>query len=136
MDKKAIDLFKDLLDEAIDCSQIPKFDYYSNMTTAHAERCIISLLTEGKLYKYNGRLIIKKFNRLCFIFINKLMERVNVGTFGSERPIDEEEKAIETVRVLLPFSPKHILNNGLKSGQMKRMTDYFTFNTVVNSLTF
>jgi hypothetical protein len=106
------------------------------MTTAHAERRIIELLKPGKLYTYNGQFIVKHFNRLCVISLNKQNPAINVGTvsyYGAE-PILLVEEDRRTVRVSLPFSPKHICGGYYKGCEIKRISDASTLNHILMGL--
>lgn len=154
-------VFKDLLEDAIDCKDIPQFDYYASMTTAHAQRKLLTLLDEKVLYKSNGNILIKVLDRLCFIEINKPREpSINVGTVGTvmTRPLGDdlpdmpvvvpkETYAIElrspygkppesapTIRITLPFSPKHFCKGVYKGKDLKRITQGDVLRTFVNAL--
>jgi len=134
MNRHAKDLYLDLLKDAIDFSKDPKFMYYKNMTTAHAMRMIIELMKERQLYRYEDRLFVCVDGRLCYIFLNKSNGYANVGTISEMFNKVEEETVKETVRVELPFSPKWICGGQYKSGYLKRMSNYFELNQVINSL--
>lgn len=118
--KHAKELFLELLDEAIDLSENPKFNYYKSMTTAHAQRVIIELLKENTLYRYRERILIRMYNRLCYIVLNKLIE--------------EDEETIESVKVSLPFSPKHICNGYYRNANLRAIEDYFQLSHIINAL--
>lgn len=107
------DLFTDLMDDAIDLGLDNRFIYYSTMTTAHAERMIIALLKEKTLYKYGGRILIKYFNKICFI-------SVDGGT---------------SVKVKLPFSPKHICNGWFRNRDLRTLCEKHELMQVVRALT-
>lgn len=119
MQRKATEVFQDLLEEAIDCTTLKDFEYYSNMTTAHALRCIISLLREKTLYRYNDRLIIKKFGQLCFIHLRK------ITLLGIE---------LDTIKVDAQFSITHLCKS-LRPKDIKRIEDGTLLNQVVYHLT-
>lgn len=107
------DLFKDLMDDAIDLGLNNRFIYYSNMTTAHAERMIIALLKEKTLYKFNEKILVKYFGKICFITLN------DVGS----------------VKVKLPFSPKHICDGWFKNKDLRTLCEKHELMQVVRSLT-
>lgn len=133
MTRTAVELYNEVLKDAVDCTTIPKFAQYASMTTAYAHRCIIALLEENKLYKFNGRFIVKKFGRLCHIYVNKINSMVNVGTFNGIGSMDVPETEV-TVRIDLPFSPKHICGGLYKSGELKRISDHLILNHVMSAL--
>lgn len=134
MNRHAKDLYLDLLKDAIDFSTDPEFMFYKSMTTAHAMRMIIGLMKERQLYRYEDRLFVRIRDRMCYIFLNKSNGHTNVGTIHSLSEVIEEEQPKETVRILLPFSPKWICGGQYKSGHLKRMSNYYEFNQVINSL--
>ena len=111
MQRKATDLFVELSQDAINCDTINGFNEYAKMTTSYAYRAIISLLDEGVIYRYNEQLILKKFDRLCFI-------RKNTDN---------------TIRLIMDFSIKHIVNN-LRPRDVRWIDDYFVLNQIVNGL--
>lgn len=135
MNRHAKDLFVELLKDAIDCTTLHSFNYYKDFTTAYANRKIIELMEPNRLYRYEDRLFVRVFDRMCFIFLNKHREELpNVGTLH-EMSIDPDvEPSPETVRILLPFSPKHICGGQYTSGHLKRISNYFEFNQVISSL--
>lgn len=140
MIRPAIELYNTLFKEAIDCNTIRGFKHLAEMTSAHAERRIISLLEPGTLYTYNGRFIVKHFNRLCFIYLNKKSEMVNVGCVGlsiggKDIPIDPEELDPPTVRIDLPFSPKHLCGGIYKCRDIKRVSDASILNHILMAIT-
>ncbi|BDH16654.1 MAG: hypothetical protein [Bacteriophage sp.] len=128
MVQHAVDLFRELLEDAIDLATIPKFAYYKDLTTAYAERIIISLMEEGRLYKYNDRLLVRKFGRLCCVYINK----ARIIDVDADDTIIREN----SVRIDLPFSPKWICDAQYKSKHLRRITDYFLFNQVMSSIAY
>lgn len=137
MTRTAVELFNEIISDAIDCTTIPKFTQYASMTTAYAQRCIIALLQENKLYTFNGRYIVKKFGRLNFIYINKKKDLPNVGThspIGNSVGCMEVQEPEETVRIDLAFSPKHICGGMYKSGDLKRISDRFVLNQVLSAI--
>lgn len=141
MFKPAVELYNTLFREAIDCNTIKGFKHLAEMTTAHAERRIISLLKAGVLYTYNGRFIVKYFNRLCVISLNKKKEAVNVGTFGytdingvQHTGVYEEHETLETVRIDLPFSPKHVCGGVYKCRDIRRVEDASILNHVLMAI--
>lgn len=140
MIRPAIDLYNTLIKEAIDCSTIRGFTQLAEMSTAHAERRIISLLESGKLYTYNGRFIVKHFNRLCFIYLNKVPDAINVGCMGLsiagvEQDIEPEEINPQTVRIDLPFSPKHLCGGRYKCRDIRRVADAGILNHILMAIT-
>lgn len=140
MFKPAVDLYNTLFKEAIDCNQIKGFKHLAEMTTAHAERRIISLLEPRTLYTYNGNFIVKYFNRLCIISLNKKKEAINVGTYGyvmdgvEFQGVYEEQETIQTVRVDLPFSPKHLCGGKYKGRDIRRIEDAGILNHLVMAI--
>lgn len=137
MIKHAKELFMELLDEAIDCTTIPYFMDYKNMTSNYAERAIIGLLKKNKLYRYEDRIFIRRDDRICYIILNKKKNVVNVGTCSSMTPDVRhyEEDTVETVRVILPFSPKWICDGKFKCRDIRNIYDYFVLNQIIESLT-
>lgn len=140
MFRPAIELYNSLFKEATDCNTIGGFKQLAEMSTAHAERRIISLLEPGKLYSYNGRFIVKHFNRLCFIYLNKKKEAVNVGTMGMsidgvEVSIDPEEINPQTVRIDLPFSPKHLCGGLYRCADIRHVSDAGVLNHILMAIT-
>ena len=112
MMQTAVDVYNKLLTEAIDCNEIIDFSYYASMTTAHAQRKILSLLYSCTLYKYNDGLLVKYFDKLCFI------------------RKDEQN----TVRVLLPFSPKHLCFGRYTNKDLRNIEESVVLNDVIFSL--
>lgn len=131
MIKHAAELFRELLEEAIDCETLPMFLEYKNMTTNHAERMIIGLLDERKLYRYQDRIFIRWGEKLCYISQRKPSLLHNVGTGNGPTWYDN---ITQPIQIILPFSPKWICGGRFKSGQLKAIDNYFDFHQVIHSL--
>lgn len=136
MIKHAKELFNELLDEAIDCTTIPNFMDYKNMTSNYAERAIIGLLKKNTLYRYEDRIFIRRDDKLCYIILNKKKNITNVVAHPDDMVgfIHHVEDIVETVRVILPFSPKWICNGIYKCRDIRNIYDYFVFNQIIESL--
>lgn len=136
MIKHAKELFNELLNEAIDCTTIPHFMDYKNMSSNYAERAIIGLLKKNTLYRYEDRIFIRRDDKLCYIIVNKKKNLPNVGTLHelSTGIFHHEQDTVETVRVILPFSPKWICNGIYKCRDIRTIYDYFVLNQIIESL--
>lgn len=136
MIKHAKELFNELLNEAIDCTTIPYFMDYKNMTSNYAERAIIGLLKKNTLYRYEDRIFIRRDDKLCYIILNKKKNLPNVGAFPEwmMKLNHPEEDSIETVRVILPFSPKWICSGKYKCRDIRTISDYFILNQIIENL--
>lgn len=126
MVKHACELFDILLKEASLCETIPFFNHYKDMTTSYAEQQILKHMTSNKLYRYNDRLLIKYFGKLC---IFSKVKSIHI------QPLAElEETQISAIKVDLPFSIKHILP-AYRPCDVKRVSDYFLFHQIICGLT-
>lgn len=136
MIKHAKELFNELLKEAIDCTTIPYFMDYKNMTSNYAERAIIGLLKKNTLYRYEDRIFIRRDDKLCYVILNKKKNLPNVGAYPEwvKKVVIPEEDSVESVRVILPFSPKWICKGMYKCRDIRTISDYFVLNQIIESL--
>ena len=134
MHKIAADLFRQLLDDAEDVTQLPNFKTYSGMTTNHAQQVIIRSLKPNRLYRNADRLMIRLGDQLCHITINKPHCLPNLGCWHPMSLSFEPEPPPPTVRITLPFSPKWIFGN-VKCRDIRRIVDYYFFARLMRKLT-
>lgn len=136
MNVKVLELYKGLLEEAIDLTTIPKFSYYANMTTAHAQRKILDMLEDRTLYQFNGGLIVKMFDKLNFIRPNKTPSLPNGEGYPEwmNQLSIVEDPVPPTIRVSLGISPKHVVKGRYSSSELKRVSDGRILNDVVFGL--
>ena len=136
MIKHAKELFNELLKEAIDCTTIPYFMDYKNMTSNYAERAIIGLLKKNTLYRYEDRIFIRRDDKLCYVILNKKKNLPDVGTYPEwvKKVVIPEEDIVESVRIILPFSPKWICKGMYKRRDIRTISDYFVLNQIIESL--
>lgn len=136
MIKHAKVLFNELLKEAIDCTTIPYFMDYKNMTSNYAEMVIIGLLKKNTLYRYEDRIFIRRDDKLCYVVLNKKKNLPNVSSYPEwvKKVVTPEDDIIETIRVILPFSPKWICKGMYKCRDIRTISDYFVLNQIIESL--
>lgn len=104
--------FNNFMRDAIPCENIPTFIQYANMTTNHARDTVIGLLKERTLYQYQGRLLIKQFDRIITV-----SSCTQAG-----------------VTIKMGFSPKHICGGRYKNSDLRNMKEPSQFLDVMNTL--